>query len=89
MSSYPNMSYCMCENTLSALGQVMEAMREEGPMFLKELNRDEKRAYQELFNMCESFLTASEELETMAEEEEYYDGQPNESQEWESFDPEC
>jgi len=89
MSSYPNMSYCMCENTLSALGQVMEAMREEGPMFLKELNRDEKRAYQELFNMCESFLTASEELETMAEEEEYYDGQPDESQEWESFDPEC
>ena len=89
MSSYPNMSYCMCENTLSALGQVMEAMREEGPMFLKELNRDEKRAYQELFNMCESFLTASEELETMAEEEEYYDGQPDESQEWESFDPDC
>ena len=30
MSSYPNMSYCMCENTLSALGQVMEAMREVG-----------------------------------------------------------
>jgi hypothetical protein len=89
MSSYPNMSYCMCENTLSALGQVMEAMREEGPMFLKELNRDEKRAYQELFNMCESFLTAAEELETMAEEEEYYDGQPDESQEWESFDPDC
>jgi len=89
MSNYPNMSYCMCENTLSALGQVMEAMREEGPMFLKELNRDEKRAYQELFNMCESFLTASEELETMAEEEAYYDGQPDESQEWESFDPDC
>jgi hypothetical protein len=58
-------------------------------MFLKELNRDEKRAFQELFNMCESFLTASEELETMAEEEEYYDGQPDESQEWESFDPDC
>lgn len=89
MSNYPNMSYCMCENTLSALGQVMEAMREEGPMFLKELNRDEKRAYQELFNMCESFLTASEELETMAEEEDYYDGQPDEAQEWESFDPDC
>ena len=89
MSNYPNMSYCMCENTLGALDQVITAMREEGPMFLKELNRDEKRAYQELFNMCESFLTASEELETMVEEEEYYDGQPDESQEWESFDPDC
>jgi hypothetical protein len=39
--------------------------------------------------MCEDFLTASEELETMAEEEDYYDGQPDEAQEWESFDPEC
>jgi len=30
--------------------------------------------------MCEDFLTASEELETMAEEEAYYDGQPDEAQ---------
>ena len=89
MSNYPNMSYCMCENTLSALGQVMDAMREEGPMFLKELNRDEKRAYQELFNMCESFLIAVEELEDECGRESEYDGQPDESQEWESFDPDC
>ena len=72
MSSYPNMSYCMCENTLSALGQVMEAMREEGPMFLRELNRTEKRAYQELFNMCEAFLSAAEELEDEAGRESEY-----------------
>ncbi len=72
MSSYPNMSYCMCENTLSALGQVMEAMREEGPMFLQELNRTEKRAYQELFNMCEAFLSAAEELEDETERESEY-----------------
>ena len=68
MSNYPNMSYCMVENTLSALGQVMEAMREEGPMFLRELNRTEQRAFKELFGMCEDFLTASEELE---DEEEW------------------
>ena len=85
MSSYPNMSYCMCENTLSALGQVMEAMREEGPMFLQELNRTEKRAYQELFNMCEAFLSAAEELEDECER----DGQPDEAQEWSDFDPDC
>ena len=89
MSNYPNMSYCMCENTLSALGQVIEAMHQEGPMFLRELNRTEARAFKELFSMCEDFLTASEELETMAEEEDYYDGQPNEAQEWADFDPEC
>ena len=89
MSNYPNMSYCMCENTLSALSQVIEAMRDEGPMFLRELNRTEQRAFKELFGMCEDFLTASEELETMVEEEDYHDGQPDEAQEWADFDPDC
>ena len=27
MSNYPNMSYCMCENTLAALRQVLSAMQ--------------------------------------------------------------
>jgi len=88
MSNYPNMSYCMCENTLLALRQVMNAMQEEGPMFLQDMNRDEKRAYQELFNACESFLSAAEELEDEIAYEER-DGQPDEAQEWESFDPDC
>lgn len=87
MSNYPNMSYCMCENTLAALKQVMEAMEQEGPMFLKELNRTEARAYKQLFEYCESFLTLSEDLEQQAEEEG--DGQPDEQQEWADFDPDC
>lgn len=87
MSNYPNMSYCMCENTLSALKQVMETMEQEGPMFLKDMNRDELRAYKSLFEYCESFLTLSEDLEQQAEEEG--DGQPDEAQEWADFDPEC
>ncbi len=70
MSNYPNMSYCMCENTLLALKQVLNAMEEEGPMFLREMNRDERRAFQELFGYCESFLTMSEELEEEYEREE-------------------
>ena len=45
MSNYPNMSYCMCENTLLALRQVLNAMQEEGPMFLQEMSRDERRAF--------------------------------------------
>lgn len=88
MSNYPNMSYCMCENTLAALNQVLEAMREEGPAFLKEMGREERRAFQELFNACEDFLTASEELEDEIERQSD-DGQPDEAQEWESFDPDC
>ena len=68
MSNYPNMSYCMCENTLAAMRQILNAMQEEGPMFIQEMNRDELRAFKELFNVCEDFLNASEELESEMEE---------------------
>jgi hypothetical protein len=88
MSNYPNMSYCMNENTLAALKQVLDAMQEEGPQFLRELNRTERRAFEELFHHCESFLTMSEELQEELEQEER-DGQPDEAQEWADFDPEC
>jgi hypothetical protein len=63
MSNYPNMSYCMCENTLLALRQVMDAMENEGPAFLVDMNRTEDRAYQELFHACEAFMRLAEELE--------------------------
>ncbi len=88
MSSYPNMSYCMNENTLAAMNQIVTAMNEEGPMFLRELSRDEKRAFQALFNVCEDFMSLSEELQAELESEER-DGQPDEAQEWTDFDPEC
>ena len=88
MSNYPNMSYCMNENTLSALKQVLDAMQEEGPQFLRELSRDERRSFEALFSMCEDFMSLSEELQAEFEREER-DGQPDESQEWESFDPDC
>lgn len=88
MSNYPNMSYCQCSNTLLALKQVLDTMQEEGPMFLKEMSRDERRAFEELFGYCESFLTMSEELEDELRRDEY-DGQPDEQQEWADFDPDC
>lgn len=63
MRDYPNMSYCMCENTVLALRQITDAMREEGPQFLQSLSRQERRAFQELFNACEDFMNLSEELQ--------------------------
>jgi len=87
MSNYPNMSYCMCENTVLAMRQILNSMQEEGLGFMVDMNRDEKRAFKELFNLCEDFLNASEELE--AEYENECDGQPDEAQEWADFDPEC
>lgn len=88
MSNYPNMSYCMNENTLAAMRQITTAMREEGPMFLREMSRDERRAFEALFCTCEDFLTLSEELQEEYEQEER-DGQPDEAQEWADFDPDC
>ena len=87
MSNYPNMSYCMCENTLLAMRQVVQAMQEEGVGFLADMSREEKRAFQELFNTCEDFMNLSEELQDEYENE--YDGQPDEAQEWHDFDPDC
>ena len=88
MSNYPNMSYCMNENTLLALRQVVEAMNEEGPQFLREMSREERRAFEALFSTCEDFMSLSEELQSEFEREER-DGQPDEAQEWADFDPDC
>jgi hypothetical protein len=88
MSNYPNMSYCMNNNTLLALQQVIEAMQSEGPQFLRELSREERRSFEALFSACEDFMTLSEELQDEYERGER-DGQPDEAQEWYDFDPEC
>lgn len=88
MSNYPNMSYCMCNNTVLALKQVLETMQDEGPMFLREMSKDEKRYYEALFSLCEDFMSMSEELQEQLDYEER-DGQPDEAQEWADFDPEC
>ena len=88
MSNYPNMSYCMCENTLMALRQVVDAMSEDGVEFLQDMSREERRAFNELFETCEAFMQISEDL--VSEEEEFErDGQPDEQQEWADFDPDC
>ena len=89
MSNYPNMSYCMCENTLLAMRQVINAMQEQGPDFLRELSRDEQRAFRELFNACEEYMAVAEELEEEAGYACESDGQPDELTEWNSFDPDC
>ena len=87
MSNYPNMSYCMNENTLLAMRQIVSAMQEQGADFLRDMSRDERRAFGELFNTCEDFMNLSEELQAELEQES--DGQPDAAQEWYDFDPDC
>jgi len=89
MSNYPNMSYVMNENTLMALQQVLDAMQEEGLEFLRDMTREERRAWNELYNACESFLNLSDDLAEEEMREPQRDGQPDEAQEWYDFDPDC
>jgi hypothetical protein len=61
MRDYPNMSYCMCNNTLAALNQIMDAMDEEGDVdFLRDLNMDEMRAFDELIYVARQFAKRAE-----------------------------
>ena len=54
--NYPNMSYCMVGNTLAALNQIMDAMDEQGAVeFVKDLNMDELRAFNELMHVANLF----------------------------------
>lgn len=62
MSNYPNMSYCMCENTNMALQQVLDAMEEKGHRFIKDMNEYEWRAFQEMFQTCEDFIREAQYL---------------------------
>ena len=71
MSNYPNMSYCMCENTSLAMQQILEAMMEQGAHFLLDANRDERAAYRRLFDQCEAFLIAVEEIDAEREHSDF------------------
>jgi len=67
---YPNMSYCQCENTLLALQQVLNSMEDEGAEFVKDMGREERRAYQELYHACEAFMREADLMEQDLVEEE-------------------
>lgn len=61
MSNYPNMSHSMVSNTLAALNQVMDAMDEQGgTQFLRDLNMDEMRAFDELMHVARQFARRAE-----------------------------
>jgi len=62
MRDYPNMSYCMNQNTLLGLRQILDAMQEEGVEFLRGMSREERRAFEELFHACEDFQRSAEDL---------------------------
>lgn len=64
-----NMSYCMHENTMTALQQVITAMdegcEELGNMaeYIKSLSRSERRHFMELVDACRDFVNTVDEVE--------------------------
>jgi hypothetical protein len=62
MSDYPNMSYCMFQNTLLAMEQLNTFLAEARGEELMDISRDELRAMMELYNQCESFLNLGDDF---------------------------
>lgn len=62
MSNYPNMSYCMNENTLLAMQQIIEAIDNDAEEFWNDMSREERRAFEELYLACEDFMSRAEKM---------------------------
>jgi len=67
MSNYPNMSYCMFENTTNAMRQILEALNDADYVEDLNLNQYEKPAYNKLGRLCEEIIHAIERLEEAGE----------------------
>lgn len=76
MSNYPNMSYCMYENTVAALNQIYEDLMEEssdGTSIEKyrkgRSSRQEAEAFDNLIHFCHDIIEAYKEMEENDDEE--------------------
>lgn len=58
-----NMSYCMFENTQIAMRQLLSKMGDSDNMDDISLSTSEKRAFDNLKDLCEEFLEESKRLE--------------------------
>ena len=69
MRDYPNMSYCMFENTMAALNQcsgaIEEALENNEPL---ELNQYEHRPFNEMYEMCRSIMNLLDQHEEMVQD---------------------
>ena len=63
MSNYPNMSYCMFQNTQMAMDQLVTFMQEADQDDMLDMSKDELRAMRELFGYCEQYMKLVEEFD--------------------------
>ena len=77
-SRYPNMSYCMFENTSAAVDQLIEHMQEaveEGTLreWFTDLSSSERQAMSQLWDQCQQFQTLASDIWEQADKEEWLD----------------
>lgn len=63
MSNYPNMSYCMFQNTRMAMDQLAEFMQEATQDDMLDMSKDELTAMRELVGYCEQYLRLVEDFD--------------------------
>ena len=68
MSNYPNMSYCMFQNTQMAMDQLVTFMQEADQDDMLDMSKDELRAMQELVGYCEQYIRLVEEFDSKRQE---------------------
>ena len=68
MSNYPNMSYCMFQNTKMAMDQLAEFMIEADFDDVLDISEDELRAMRELVGYCEQYIRLAEDFDSKRQE---------------------
>lgn len=68
MSNYPNMSYCMFQNTKMAMDQLAEFMIEADFDDVLDISDDELRAMRELVGYCEQYIRLAEDFDAKRQE---------------------
>lgn len=81
MSNYPNMSYCMYENTVGALNQICNDLSDslDDQVTIEEYRKDrssrqEAEAFDRIKYMCEDVLRLIENLSNVEEDEDPEEG---------------
>jgi hypothetical protein len=84
-----NMSYCRFQNTHKNLGECVDAMDEMLEEGNFTLSKDERRAMDIMYDLCQVFLDNYRDIKNAEENGYEGDGQPSEAQEWQDYDADC
>ncbi len=63
MSNYPNMSYCMFENTQLAMDQLATFLQAADQDDMLDISKSELRAMRELVGYCEQYIRLVEDFD--------------------------